>query len=28
MLSLAEHMIDEAGYARWLRDHAVSQVNP
>lgn len=28
MLSLAEHMIDEAGYAQWLRDHAVLQVNP
>jgi death-on-curing protein len=24
MLSLSEHTIDEAGYARWLRDHAVS----
>jgi death on curing protein len=23
MLSLAEHVIDEAGYAQWLRDHAV-----
>ena len=23
MLSLAEHTIDEAGYAQWLRDHAV-----
>jgi death-on-curing protein len=23
MLSLAEHIIDEAGYAQWLRDHAV-----
>ena len=25
MLSLAEHVIDEAGYAQWLRDHAVRQ---
>jgi death-on-curing protein len=25
MLSLAEHTIDEAGYAQWLRDHAVLQ---
>ncbi len=25
MLSLAEHMIDEAGYADWLRDHAALQ---
>ena len=24
MLSLAEHIIDEAGYAQWLRDHTVS----
>jgi prophage maintenance system killer protein len=23
MLSLVEHIIDEAGYAQWLRDHAV-----
>jgi death-on-curing protein len=23
MLSLAEHIIDEVGYAQWLRDHAV-----
>ena len=25
MLSLAEHTIDEGGYAQWLRDHAVLQ---
>jgi death-on-curing protein len=25
MLSLAEHVIDEAGYAQWLRDHSVPQ---
>ena len=24
MLSLAEHVIDEAGYAQWLRDHSVA----
>jgi death on curing protein len=24
MLSLAEHTIDEAGYAQWLRDHAIA----
>jgi death-on-curing protein len=23
MLSLAEHLVDEAGYAQWLRDHVV-----
>ena len=23
MLSLVEHIIDEAGYAQWLRDHTV-----
>jgi death-on-curing protein len=28
MLSLAEHAVDEAGYAHWLRDHAVSRVAP
>lgn len=26
MLSLAEHTIDQAGYAQWLRDHGVLQV--
>ena len=25
MLSLAEHVIDEGGYGRWLRDHSVSR---
>jgi death-on-curing protein len=24
MLELAEHRLDEAGYAQWLRDHTVS----
>lgn len=28
MLSLAERVIGEAGYAQWLRDHSVLQVTP
>ena len=28
MLSLAEHVIGEAGYSQWLRDHSVLQVTP
>lgn len=27
MLSLAEHLIYESGYAQWLRDHAVAKIN-
>ena len=27
MLSLAEHSIDEAGYAQWLKDHTVSRTD-
>jgi len=25
MLSLAEHQIDEAGYAQWLREHSIQE---
>ncbi|MBV8818678.1 MAG: type II toxin-antitoxin system death-on-curing family toxin, partial [Acidobacteriaceae bacterium] len=24
MLELADHQLDEAGYAQWLRDHAIA----
>jgi death-on-curing protein len=27
MLELADHQLDEAGYAQWLRDHTVSHPN-